>query len=230
MKHPAHITLENMNQALWYNRWTMNKFKQFIHGDILEVGCGIGNFTPSLASFGSVWAMDIDNICIEETNKRVGTRTRVGFGDIEKGTYFFSKKQFDTIVCLNVLEHIEDDNQALSNIFRLLAPEGHLILLVPIHEGLYGSIDRAIRHFRRYDKQTLTKLLKKKKFHIVSDRKLNFLGAIGWWVAGKLGSTTVGDLQIKLFNLIAPVVLPLENVAEPPIGTSVLVVARKPSP
>lgn len=229
MKHPAHITLENMNQALWYNRWTMDKFKKFLTGNILEVGCGIGNFTQSLASFGSVWAIDIDGVCISETKKRTRTQVQVGFGDIEKGTYFFSKKQFDTIVCLNVLEHIKNDHTALDNIFRLLAPDGHLILLVPIHEELYGSIDTAIRHFRRYDKEKLMKLLKKKKFQIVSGRRLNFLGAIGWWVAGRLGSTTVGDLQIKLFNLIAPVVLPLENISEPPIGTSVLVVVRKAS-
>ncbi len=228
MKHPGHITLENMNQALWYNRWTMNKFKQFLHGDILEVGCGIGNFTQSLASFGSVWAIDIDAVCISETKKRAQKKARVGFGDIEKGNYFFSKKRFDSIVCLNVLEHIRNDGRAIANIYRLLSPGGHLILLVPMHQELYGSIDRAIQHFRRYDNQKLTKLLTKNKFHIVSVRKLNFLGAVGWWVAGKiLKSETVEDRQIKLFNGIAPFVLPLEDLFPPVFGTSVLVVAQK---
>lgn len=230
MKNPNHVTLENMNQALFYNRWSLNKFKKFIQGDILEVGCGIGNFTQALVSYGRVWAIDIDKLCIKETKKRVGKKVKLGFGDIEKGKYFFLKKRFDSIICLNVLEHIEHDEQALSNIYNLLRPDGHFILLVPIHGFLYGSIDRSIHHFRRYKPAKLTEQLHKKKFQILLHRKENFLGAIGWFLAGKLfGNTTVGSFQIKIFNLIAPFVLPLEDLHEPPFGTSVLVVAKKPS-
>ena len=228
MKHPGHITLENMNQALWYNRWTMDKFKQFLHGNILEVGCGIGNFTASLASFGNVWAMDIDTVCVNETKKRAAKNAHVGFGNIEKGTYFFPKKKFDAIVCLNVLEHIKNDKRALEHMYSLLVDGGHLILLVPIHQELYGSIDQAILHFRRYNENKLVNLLKKTKFSITSKRKLNFLGAIGWWIAGKImKSTTIGDAQIKTFNAIAPFVLPVEDIFPPVFGTSMLIVAQK---
>ncbi|MDP2684909.1 MAG: class I SAM-dependent methyltransferase, partial [bacterium] len=53
-------TLESMSQAVWYNRWTLNKFKKYLNGDILEIGCGIGNFTKELAKYGKVWAIDIN--------------------------------------------------------------------------------------------------------------------------------------------------------------------------
>lgn len=228
MKTSNHITLENMNQAMFYNRWCMDKFKSYVHGNILEVGCGIGNFTEALTNHGKVWAMDIDNHCVAETKKRIGKNARVGFGNIESGKYFFPKRNFDSIICLNVLEHIDHDEKALAHMFTLLHPGGHLILLVPIHQFLYGTIDKSIHHFRRYDPQSLLLRLKGKNFSVVEHQTMNIMGAIGWWFAGKIfRSETVGNKQIKMFNFVSPFVLPLEDIVHPPFGTSILVVARK---
>lgn len=228
MRTHGHSTLESMGQALWYNRWTMNKFSSFLSGDILEVGCGIGNFTPALARFGRVWAIDIDRDGIARTRKQIAHEVRVGVGDIEKGTYFFPKRTFDTIVCLNVLEHIKDDHAAVQNMYRLLRPGGHLILLVPIYQALYGTMDSAIDHYRRYAPLGILALLSSSGFHTVTSRKLNFLGAVGWWFSGRiLKRDTVSKRRIWLFNRIAPWTLPFEDFVEPPLGTSILVVARK---
>lgn len=222
------ITLENMSQAVWYNHWTLKKFEQNLKGDILEVGCGIGNFTNTLVRFGKVWAFDINNEHVKQTEKLVDRKIRVGFGDVENGKYFFNDQKFDTVVCLNVLEHIKDDSSALNNLFKLLKKEGRLILLVPAHQFLYGEIDKSIGHFRRYVKRQLISKLKQTGFKIVSSRSLNFLGALGWFIAGKvLRLNTVGETNIKIFNLIAPFILPLEDLFEPPIGTSILAVAKK---
>lgn len=219
-------TLENMSQAVWYNRWTLNKFKQSLKGDILEVGFGIGNFTKDLAKFGKVWAFDIDQEYI--TKAKQNKKIDVGFGDIEKGKYFFGDQKFDSIVCLNVLEHIKDDDSALNNLFKLLKKGGKLVLLVPAHQFLYGEIDMSISHFRRYNKPDLIKKLTGAGFKIQSSRNLNFLGALGWFVAGKiLKEKEVKEANIKIFNRIAPFVLPLEDLFEPPIGTSILTVAEK---
>ena len=221
-------TLESMSQAQWYNKWTLNKFKKFLNGEILEVGCGIGNFTRTLTSFGQVWAIDINNEYIEKIGERVDRGTQVGFGNIEKGEYFFQTRKFDTIVCLNVLEHIKDDVATVNNLHKLLKKNGKLILLVPAHRFLYGEIDRSIGHFRRYDKIALTKKFEKLGFKVAFSRRINFLGALGWFIAGKiLQKETVGEENIKIFNLIAPLVLPLENLIEPPIGTSILIDAKK---
>jgi SAM-dependent methyltransferase len=226
--HNNHQTLESMSQAVWYNRWTLGKFAPYLYGDILEVGCGIGNFTKTLTSFGLVWAFDNDADCVRRTIRLVGKSAKVDRGDIEKKKYAFGNKKFDCIVCLNVLEHIENDQQAIKNMTELLKPHGALVILVPIFDFLYGSIDASIHHFRRYDKDSLLQLLSKEHMEIKLARRLNFFGAIGWWFAGRvLKTTTVRRRQLFLFNKIAPYILPMENVIEPPIGTSVLVVAQK---
>lgn len=226
--------LESMSQAIWYNKWTMDLFKTYLKGDILEVGCGIGNFTNSLSSFGRVWAIDIDKNYINETKHLTDKKAKVGFGDIEKGEYFFEsasrdeQKKFDSVVCLNVLEHIRNDSIALKNLHNLLNDKGKLILLVPAHKFLYTKIDEELGHFRRYEKQRITKDLKNSGFQISTIRSLNFLGAIGWFISGKiLNDGFVDESKIKFFNFLSPFFLKLENVLEPPIGTSILIIASK---
>lgn len=221
-------TLESMSQAIWYNKWTFNKFKKFLNGEILEVGCGIGNFTEELTKFGKVWTIDINKEYVKQAKERMHGKALVGLGDIEKNKYFFETQKFDSIVCLNVLEHIKDDNSALHNLFNLLDPDGKLILLIPAHQFLFGEIDKAIDHFRRYDKSKICSRLKEIGFKIEISKKINFLGALGWFIAGKImKDAVVKKGNIKIFNLLAPVFLRLENVIEPPIGTSILIVAQK---
>ncbi len=226
-KYTGTSTLESMSQAGFYNKWTFDKFRKYLKGDILEVGCGIGNFTQTLSQYGSVTAIDIDQSLIEKFTKTNSSNINMGLGDIEKGEYFFKKKGFDSIVCLNVLEHINNDTKALENIFNLTNPSGNLILLVPIHDFLFGSIDESIGHFRRYDPKELTRRLENLGFTISFSRKLNFLGALGWFFSGKiLKNKQITENKIRLFNLLSPI-LYLENIVEPFIGTSVLIVAKK---
>lgn len=221
-------TLESMSQAVWYNQWTLNKFKAYLKGEILEVGSGIGNFTDDLTKFGKVWAIDINNKYVSETKKKIGKRGQAGFGDIEKGKYFFNDKKFNSIVCLNVLEHIKDDQSALNNLFNLLKPGGVLVLLIPAHQFLFGEIDRSIDHFRRYDKSKISQQLKKIGFKIIKSKRLNFLGALGWFIVGKLlKRNSVEQGNVRIFNLIAPLVLPVEDLFEPLIGTSILTICQK---
>ncbi len=222
-------TLESMSQAVWYNQWITGQFKKFLYGDILEIGCGVGNFTNQLLAFGKVSAIDINKDYLKRTKKLIGSGGKVGFGDIEKGSYFFKKnKKFDTIVFLNVLEHIQDDEAALNNLFNLLKKGGKLILIVPSQKFLYGEIDRSIGHFRRYEKTELIKKLRSIGFETIKSKKLNFLGAIGWFIAGKiLREKKIKKGNIKIFNLIAPFILSLENLLEPILGISILVIAQR---
>lgn len=224
----AQDTLESMSQAVWYNQWTVKKFDKFLKGKILEVGCGIGNFTRILTKYGEVFAIDINKSYVEQALKKVGVRARVEVRDIENGKDFFDGQKFDTVICLNVLEHIKDDMKALENMYSLLKKSGFLILLVPAHDFLFGEIDKSIGHYRRYNKQQLYKTMMNIGFKIVEERILNMLGAIGWWFSSKLlGNSIVDASKIKLFNLIAPFVLPIEDLIEPPFGTSILIIAQK---
>lgn len=222
------LTLESMSQAVWYNTWTFEKFKRFLRGDILEVGCGIGSFTKTLTQFGNVWAIDIEQEYVNETKKIKDAH--IGLGNIEEGIYFFGAKRFDLIVCMNVLEHIKNDKKALQNMSKLLKRDGHLIVLVPIHTLLYGTIDKAIGHHRRYEEKRFAQEIANYHCKVLFTKRINFLGALGWWFSGKiLGSTNVEPRKLKIYNAIAPLALSLEEAWEPPIGTSLLVVAQKVS-
>lgn len=221
-------TLESMSQAVWYNKWTVKKFESFLKGDILEIGCGIGNFTNFLKKFGNVWAIDIVDSYIKQTSQIEGGGINAGFGDIEKGEYFFKDRKFDSVVCLNVLEHIKDDKRALKNIHELLKADGNLILLVPAYDFLFGEIDKSIGHFRRYYKNQLKNILEDMGFKVIKSRVINFLGGIGWWISSRIfSSNKVNESNIKIFNLIAPLVLSIEDIFEPPLGTSILIIAKK---
>ena len=227
-KNTGTITLESMNQAKFYNEWILTKFDRYLSGSILEVGCGIGNFTQSLTKYGEVSAIDISSSYVNRAGITVQGKAKIGHGDIEQGKYFFNSQKFNTVVCLNVLEHIQNDAKALKNIYRLLEKEGILILLVPAHEFLFGEVDKAIGHFRRYTKETLVRQLESLGFEILKARRLNFLGALGWFIAGRiLKETVVKERNIEIFNLAARIFLPLENIFEPLVGTSVLVIAQK---
>ena len=223
------LTLESMNQADWYNKWTMNKIKSFLTGKILEIGCGIGNFTKTLLEFGQVYGIDIREDYVNETKKILKTNgAKIGLGDIEKGGYFFKDEKFDSIVCINVLEHVKDDTRALGNIYNLLKKSGLLILIIPAYPFLYGEIDKAIGHFRRYTKEDISLKLEEGGFYIQKFRTLNFIGAIGWFISGRILKNKIVDhSKIKFFNLLAPFFLKIEDMIEPVFGTSFLIIARK---
>ncbi len=221
-------TLESMSQAVWYNRWTVSKFEKYLKGKILEVGCGIGNFTKLLIGYGEVFAIDIDKHHVAAATRTVKAKANIEYGDIENSKHFFNGQKFDTIICLNVLEHIKDDQKTLKNLYSLLKEGGNLILLVPAHDFLFGEIDKSIGHYRRYNKRKLLQFMTELGYKIIRGRTINMLGAIGWWFSAKLLSNSKVDKnKVKLFNMLAPIVLPVEDFLEPPIGTSVLVIAQK---
>lgn len=228
MSDQSSKTLESMSQAVWYNRWTLGKFAKYLNGQILEIGCGIGNFTKFLVRYGEVRAIDINNNYIRQAKELVNGEAQIGSGDIEKGQYFFKDIKFNTIVCINVLEHVKNDLQAIRNMYKLLKPGGRLILLVPAHAFLYSVIDQSIGHFRRYGKDELINILLQNGFEVDKTRRLNLIGAMGWYISGKLfREKEVNESKIAIFNLISPLFLLLENIFEPPIGTSILVIAQK---
>lgn len=227
MKDPVgEKTLEIMNTATYYNKWTMEKIAPFISGDILEIGAGIGNFTREFAKLGKVWAGDFNPGYIKVL-KKVLHSNNAGFADIEKAKYFFGKKKFDTLVCMNVLEHIRDDNRALGNMHNCLKKNGKLVLMVPAHQWAYGPIDVNLGHYRRYEVAPLKKQLHKAGFGVVEIRYLSWISIFGWFVSGRiLKSSMIPQGQLGLFDKIAPMFLWIEDVVNMPFGQSVLAIAQ----
>lgn len=228
-------TLQVMKLAGWYNNWLFSHVAPNLKGKILEVGAGIGNFTSLLAKKGQVWAIDVEKDYISDLKKKFGGKVKVGYGDIEKDKYFFKRHlpagrqgKFETIVCMNVLEHIKDDRKALKNMNKLLKKGGRLVLLVPAHSFAYGTLDENLGHFRRYSKKELSEKLEKAGLGIEKLNFLNFLGIWGWFMNAKiLNEPTLPGNQLKIFDVLSRPFLFLEKFIEPPFGLSVLVVAKK---
>jgi SAM-dependent methyltransferase len=228
MKNIAYKTLETMALASWYNRWLFSQVKSRIGGRILDVGCGIGNFTPFLLTCGEVFGIDVDGKSMQRLNSKYKGKAKFGFGDIEKGSYFFGRRKFDSVFCFNVLEHIKDDSRALKNIFKLLSSGGSLVLIVPAHNFLMSGFDQKIGHFRRYSKDALKDKLLLAGFKEVSVRYLNWWAAIGWFLLMKLGRRkSLPDKSLRIFDLLGKVFLFPEKFISPPFGLSVLATAYK---
>lgn len=221
-------TLRRMEKVVFYNRWLIAKVAKYLAGEILEIGCGIGNMTELMLPYGKVVATDIDKYYLAKTKKIVKRKAVVGFGDVESGRFFFGHKKFDTVVSFNVLEHIKDDQNALKNIAKHLKKNGKLVVVTPAHKVLCGSLDKNLGHFRRYTKAEISKKFQNAGLAVVEARYLNWFGALGWFVNSKiLRRKILPSKQLRLFALLSRPFLFFERFISPPFGLSVLIVGEK---
>lgn len=220
-------TLEVMEKAENYNLWLFELIRPYLKVDILEIGSGIGNFTVLLSKIGKVYASDIDKFYLKHLSQKFKDIS-VGYTNVESGESDYEKKRFNSIVCMNVLEHIKDDIRALKNMFSFLRKDGKLILLVPAHQFAYGELDVHLGHFRRYSKDEITKKLKGIGFRINYISYVNPVGLFGWLLNARiLKRKIIPEGQLGIFDKIIIPILKLEKYIKPPFGLSVFVVAQK---
>jgi SAM-dependent methyltransferase len=153
---------------------------------------------------------------------------RVGYTDGEKPDSYPSEEKFDTVICLNVVEHLENDFGALRNIFDALEENGRAIVLVPCGPGLYGTLDTVLGHCRRYTKSQFTEVAARAGFHLEALLSFNRFGSPAWWLNGRLlRRKTFGLWQIKMLNFLTPLVRVIDRFLPlPPL--SIIAVLRKP--
>ncbi len=224
--------LEIMMHARNYRRWIVNKVKPYIGNRILEIGCGIGNNIEYLLDRELVVGIDNHSECETYLHKRFKNSNILVFTmDITctKDITRLSEFKFDTILCFNVLEHIEDDLAGLRNMKDILVSNGNIILIVPAFNFLYGGVDKAVGHKRRYTKKSLTKIINLLDMKIQTLNFMNFFGIFGWLFNNKILNRKAESLPQILFfdNYIAPFSEKLENIFPPPIGLSLVGVFRK---
>jgi len=228
----GHVTLARMAKLEPYNRWLHSLYEHAVGQRILEIGSGFGNMTQFFARRERVIASDLDPVACETL--------RASFRDVpnlEVDSLRFplepddlarlKQEKLDTAVCLNVLEHIEDDRATLADLRDSLSPGGRLILLVPALPSLYGTLDRGLHHFRRYSRLELEEKLAGAGFEIESLRFVNRPGVIGWYLNSRiLRRKVLPKGQLRAFSLLLPL-LRRESDHPPSYGMSLLAVARK---
>ncbi len=179
-----------------YNNWIVDNFKSYITGDFLEVGIGFGNFKEKVQNqIESYAGVDIEEELIRQEQKKDVSASYYA-ADVSSSDFIsiFEEEFKDSILMVNVLEHVDNDRLALENLLSILKPHGHLLLFIPAFMALYNDMDRLAGHHRRYTKRSLKSILPKQGVQIVKLEYFNPIGALGWWV-NKFKSHTNLDSQ-----------------------------------
>jgi SAM-dependent methyltransferase len=223
--------LDSLGEMRNYHAWIAGRFAPYLGARIVEAGAGIGTFAEHLLAA----APDARVTLVEPAANnyphllarfagRPGVRTLPGYLD-EAG----EDGSADSVVAVNVMEHVRDDDAFLRTAHRLLAPGGHVLLFVPALPALFGTLDRAFEHFRRYTRRELEARLRGAGLQPLDVRYTNLPGVAAWWLSGKvLRRRTVPARDARLYDRwVVPWVRQMERVWTPPLGQSLIAVARR---
>lgn len=222
-------TLQIMRRAERYNRWVARLIEPYLGRRVLEIGAGIANMTPWLLGCEHVVATDPEPEYLEVLRRRLAAQRNVEVRPLRLPDVpqEWHEDRLDTVVLLNVLEHVEEDVQSLANLARILQPGARVVVFVPAVPALYGSLDRALGHVRRYTAKGLRTVFSEAHLEVERLRYYNVLGMLGWWFYGRvLGREILPAFEVGLFDRLVPVVARIEGFVRPPRGQSLLAVGR----
>jgi SAM-dependent methyltransferase len=226
--------LDAMALARNYYDWLSRVFAPHLHGTVVEHGAGTGLLSERLRRQYAAHLVLVE----PDPGLHPGLQARLGGPDTEifPGTIEELHGQrggglADAVISANVLEHVPDDVACLAAIAGLLRPGGHLGLYVPARPELFGSLDVRFEHRRRYDRHALVAQLEASGLQVVYAQYRNLVGALGWWVSGKLiRRTDLPPRQVRFYDsFVFPATSAIEARFPPPYGQNLLVLARKPA-
>tara|TARA_B100001063_G_scaffold118605_1_gene110800 strand:- start:244 stop:924 length:681 start_codon:yes stop_codon:yes gene_type:complete len=225
MKYPG-AELDNFDKATIWRKYIFLLIKKFIRGSVLEVGAGIGSFTSNYKNIPSKLTLsEIDNNNLYIIKEKFSNEN-INFTN--KVTKDLNEK-FDTIMYLNVLEHIEKDKNEISQAFEKLNVNGYLIILVPAHNELYSNFDKAVGHFRRY-KISFFKDIKIKDSKLINLIYLDALGYFLYFLNKIFFKEEVYPSKLKILiwdKIFTPLTFFLDKILFYKFGKNILYVIKK---
>lgn len=215
-----------------YNRWIYENIRTALGEKIIEIGCGLGAIIDFMISKNNeITGVDISDEYIKFLKKyyKKNKNIRIIKSDILDLPVKVKKNYFDSVVMINVLEHIKDDDKAIKIIRKLLKKGGSIALMVPAFNILFGPLDKNVGHFRRYEKKQLEQLLKKNNFEIKEIYYMNFVGFFGWLLNVRIfkRNYTPKNQSFLFDRLIVPILKQIERHIKPPVGQSIIAIAIK---
>ncbi len=230
-EYGSHI-LHSLEKAQLFNRWMADSIAPYVGARVLEIGAGIGNITTWLLPRDLYVASDINPHYLDYLHNMALGKPYLGVDriDLEDEACFAPwQGKFDTVVCLNVLEHVRDPLKSLRNIHSALAPGGKLVLYVPQGQHLYSSLDEVLGHRVRYDREMLARELRETGFELQLFRDFNHFAIPGWWLNGKiLKKRSFSRVQLKIFNMLVPILRRIDPLI-PGRGLGIIAVATRPA-
>lgn len=221
--------LEAMSFARNYHQWILAEFMPYLGHSVAEVGAGTGSFSQLILGTGISRLVAYEpsenmypmlQATLESDDRAIAVN---GFFDGKRHT-----ESFDSVLYVNVLEHIEDDASELASVRDALNPGGHLLIFVPALQWLYSELDRKVGHFRRYTKKGLATLVRDAGFSVTKARYFDIAGIIPWYINFTLLNNQITGGGVSLYDrLVVPGMRVIEGLITPPVGKNVLLVARK---
>lgn len=215
-----------------YFKWQFEQFQPYLGNRVADIGCGLGNLSGFMIDKETYIGVDIDTELVAKVKTVYAHNKNMEYlvGNImnENIVTILKEKAIDTVICINVLEHIKEDDKALENMLAILPSGGFLCLIVPAGPWNYGTLDKIDNHFRRYNKTLLTEKLAIFPVQILKLYYFNMLGALGWFLKGKvLRQKAQTDDNYYLMNLLLPLIRFGERCLRPSIGLSLIMVVQK---
>ncbi|MFT4539722.1 MAG: 2-polyprenyl-3-methyl-5-hydroxy-6-metoxy-1,4-benzoquinol methylase [Planctomycetota bacterium] len=230
----AQGTLAKMDN---YYRWILGTFGDNVGDRVWDAGAGIGNVSELLLERASfVLATEFTEKNIEALRTRFEKRSEVEVAhcDLTKPEALdLAQHKLDTIVTLDVLEHLEDDRAALQRYHEILQPGGAFLIKVPAHMFLFGTMDEASLHYRRYGKRELRQKMEQAGFRVERIRHMNMVATLPYLLKGRIlkrkrnFSGTINGGKLGLYNSLMPWFERVEKVIPPLFGLSLIAVGRK---
>jgi len=226
--------LEAMSFARNYHRWILDLFAPHLGTRLVEVGAGTGSFSELLLERrpASLTLVEPSPGMHRRLVERVG-RGRAApriYNDTFAGVAAqVAAERPDSIIYVNVLEHIADDEGELRAVRGALADGGRAFLFVPAFAWLYGSFDRQVGHHRRYTRRELGEKCERAGLRVVKAVYVDAAGVLPWWLKYRvLRSERMEPAAVRFYdNFCVPLLRRAEALAPPPFGKNVLVVAEK---
>jgi glycosyltransferase involved in cell wall biosynthesis len=220
-----------MSQVPHFNRWMAAVLAPSVGHRVLEIGAGIGNLTSILIPRDHYTASDVESHYLDYLANLAEGRPYMDSRrlDLAKAEEFEELEgDYDTVLCLNVLEHIPEEMQAVLNLRNVLEPGGRAIVLVPQGSALYGTLDEALGHVRRYTRESLHQALSRGGFVVEQIFDFNRASVPGWWLNGKiLKRRHFSRLQLKVLDWMIWLIRRIDHLL-PWQGISLIAIARRP--
>lgn len=218
-----------MSFAQNYHKWILSEFSPFLGSSIAEIGAGAGNFSRLLLD------MEIQSLAAFEPSHNMFPLLHDAVKQDSRATAingFFEAEacpsRFDSILYVNVLEHIESESRELANAYAGLQPGGYLLLFVPALPWLFSEFDRNVGHHRRYNKKPLIHLVSSAGFMPIKTIYFDIAGILPWYVNFTLMKNSMSASSVSVYDrLVVPIMKQLESFYSPPIGKNLLMIAQK---
>jgi SAM-dependent methyltransferase len=208
-----------------YLRWIADLIEPHLGNRVLELGAGIGSITRLYATGHEVVASDLSSYCVASMRKRFAQMENITVVQSDVRELEDSGERFDSILMVNVLEHIQDDSGVLSTMPSVLAPGGRIVIYVPALNGLYGQWDRKVGHFRRYSQWRMREVARSAGLDVVELRYVNALAIPAWFAFSRTDVDRTQSASLSLWDRTGvPLSRAIERRVRPPLGLNVLAV------